>query len=68
MVIGHWRLIDGVPEPFFVWIEGHERGDRGLGWIAKERHVKLAGGVRRGFDLPTDAGVPGERRIAVAAP
>lgn len=65
MVIGHWRLIDGVLDPFWVWVDGHARGDFALGAITKERHVRLdAEAARRGFRLPADAGRPGERRPA----
>jgi hypothetical protein len=63
MVIGHWRLIAGKAEPFFTWIEGHERGNRELGRITKERHVDIGtGGLRRGFQMPEGPGRPGERR------
>jgi hypothetical protein len=67
MVIGHWRLIDGAIEPFWRWIEGHERGDRERGWIIKQRNLVYVGGSRRGFLLPEQAGEPGERRLAVRA-
>ncbi len=64
-VIGHWRLIDGVIEPYWIWIDGHERGDEKLGTIVKERHVRLdRGGMRRGFRLPAYVGRPGERVVA----
>jgi hypothetical protein len=65
MVIGHWRLIASVPEPFFVWIDGHERGDRELGYITKERTVLIgSGGLRKGFIVPNGIGRPGERQKA----
>lgn len=67
LVIGHWRLIDGVAEPFWTWIDGHERGDRDLGWITKERRVTVTDDLvheRRGFLIPADIGQHGERRIA----
>jgi hypothetical protein len=61
MVVGHWRLIDGKLEPYWVWVEGHERGDRELGWIAKERIVKIAPIERRGFVSPSFSGFKGQR-------
>lgn len=61
LVIGHWRLIDGKAEPFWVWIDGHERGDRALGLIVKERHVQLSPVVRRGFTAPSHVGASHER-------
>jgi hypothetical protein len=65
MVIGHWRLIDGVLQPYWIWIDGHERGDRQRGWIVKERIVQFqAGQQRRGFLIPRDPGGPKERRLA----
>jgi hypothetical protein len=65
MVIGHWRLIAGVAEPFFTWVDGHERGDRDLGYITKERSVSAhAGGMRKGFVVPNMPAAPGERRAA----
>lgn len=68
MAIGHWRLIDGVVEPYWVWVDGHHRGNRELGLIVKERHVYLGpGGSRRGFAIPAEIGRPGERRKAKAA-
>ena len=67
MVIGHWRLIDKALEPFWVWIDGHERGDRDRGWIVKQRNVTyVAGGLRRGFAVPSGRGSSGERRKAIA--
>ncbi|BBE74344.1 hypothetical protein [Oharaeibacter diazotrophicus] len=61
LVIGHWRLIDGVAEPYWVWVDGHHRGDDTLGTVTKERHVQLVGGARRGFFLPEFAGRAGQR-------
>lgn len=61
LVIGHWRLVDGRPEPYWVWVDGHHRGDDRLGVITKERHVRLAGGERRGFRMPERTGGSGER-------
>jgi hypothetical protein len=66
-VIGHWRLIDGNPEPYWTWIEAHPRGDETAGFVAHERHVELAPGsfgTRRGCVIPTSPGQPGERRPA----
>ena len=66
MVIGHWRLIAGALEPYWIWVDGFERGDRSRGWIVKNRVVQfIPGGERRGFMLPTVTGQPGERRPAV---
>ncbi|MCS0501402.1 hypothetical protein [Ancylobacter mangrovi] len=68
MVIGHWRLIDGVVEPYWIWVDGHQRGDAELGTIVKERHVRLdTGGMRRGFRLPEQVGHKGQRTRAVRA-
>lgn len=68
-VIGHWRLIDGVVEPYWIWIDGHTRGNADLGTIVKERNVHLApNAVRRGFPIPNDAGRAGERRAAALLP
>jgi hypothetical protein len=71
MVVGHWRLIDNVAVPFFTWIEGHESGDRALGWITKEHMVSSwrgAGGMRRGFLIPDEpGGGSGDRRPALPA-
>ncbi|WGD31228.1 hypothetical protein AncyloWKF20_05235 [Ancylobacter sp. WKF20] len=65
-VIGHWRLIDGVIAPYWIWIEGHQRGDADLGTIVKERQVHLdLGGMRRGFRMPAHIGRRGERVEAV---
>lgn len=61
VVIGHWRLIDGALEPYWVWVDGHERGCPDLGWVTKERHVHLAPEVRRGFVRPSFSGQPGQR-------
>lgn len=63
-VIGHWRLLDGKAEPYWVWIESHPRGDETLGFVAHERHVKIepgSFGSRRGFELPTFPGASGQR-------
>ncbi|ULB10727.1 hypothetical protein ORIO_12520 [Cereibacter azotoformans] len=63
-VIGHWRLIDNVPDPYWVWVEAHKRGDEGTGFISHERHVKIepgSFGTRRGFVIPTDEGSPSQR-------
>lgn len=66
MVVGHWRLIDGVIEPYWIWVEGHTRGNADLGTIIKERHVHLAPNVvRRGFLMPNETGRSGERRAAL---
>jgi hypothetical protein len=68
MVVGHWRLIAGVAEPFFTWIDGYERGDREPGYITKERHVVLnSSGPRHGFMVPNTIGRSGERRKAERA-
>ena len=68
MVIGHWRLIEKVLEPFWVWINGHKRGDCERGWIVKQRNVTyVSGGIRRGFAIPSDYGEAGEHRKAVRA-
>ncbi|WAC26388.1 hypothetical protein [Ancylobacter sp. SL191] len=68
-VIGHWRLIDGVIAPYWVWIEGHQRGDSERGTIVKQRNVRLANEAsRRGFPMPRAPGVPGERRPALSPP
>ncbi|MDR6952314.1 hypothetical protein J2X65_001669 [Ancylobacter sp. 3268] len=65
MVIGHWRLIDGVIEPYWIWVDGHSRGNPDLGTIVKERHVRLSpDAFRKGFRVPADAGHTGERRVA----
>lgn len=64
-VIGHWRLIDGVIEPYWTWIDGHKSGDEELGFVTKERHVKIARSFRRGYMLPGLSGLPGERIRAV---
>lgn len=60
-VVGHWRLIDGRQEPYWVWVDGHKRGDPSLGWVTKERQVILKQEVRRGFELPAISGLPGQR-------
>ncbi|MBB3771546.1 hypothetical protein FHS55_002145 [Angulomicrobium tetraedrale] len=67
MRVGHWRLIEGRLDPYFVWIEGREVGNRARGYVAKTRHVELAGdSVRRGFRVPAEIGKAGERRKAEA--
>lgn len=69
-VIGHWRLIEGNAEPYWTWIESHKRGDDDLGFVAHERHVRLAPGsfgTRRGFVIPVDPGQRGEKRPAEVA-
>jgi len=61
-VIAHWRLIGTAIEPYWVWVEGHKRGDESKGFITKERHAKARSlPVRRGFELPPNSGVPGQR-------
>jgi hypothetical protein len=68
MVIGHWRLIDGVLEPYWVWVHPHERGDRTAGFVANERYVSLSAAVlRRGWLIPQTAGTAGQRVPAVKA-
>lgn len=65
VVMGHWRLIDGKIEPYWIWVDGHRRGDDSLGTIVKERQVaSLRGGLRRGFTVPAELGRHGERRAA----
>lgn len=62
-VIGHWRLIDNNPEPYWTWVEAHKRGDDEIGFVAHERHVSIeagAFGLRRGFTIPTRPGDAGE--------
>ena len=61
LVIGHWRLIDGAVEPYWIWVESFTRGDESLGKIVKTHLVTLAGGVRRGYVLPPFAGGAGQR-------
>ena len=63
-VIGHWRLIDGCVEPYWTWVDSHKRGSEALGFVAHERHVRVAPGsfgLRRGFEIPTFPGAPGTR-------
>lgn len=64
-VMGHWRLIDGVLEPYWTWVDGHKRGDPELGWITKERHVDLSRVTRRGYLVPAQEGHPGQRVRAI---
>lgn len=68
-VIGHWRLIDNNPEPYWTWVEAHPRGDEAEGFIHKERFVNLSGDLshelRRGFVIPSMPGVSGSRIPAV---
>lgn len=67
-VIGHWRLIDGAPEPYWTWVDAHERGDDALGFVAHERHIKLddtSGDLRRGFLIPETPGMKGDKLAAV---
>jgi hypothetical protein len=69
MVRGFWRLIwttrSGALDAEWVWVEGFQRGNPGLGWITKERHVALPSGeTRHGFIVPSESGRPGERRKA----
>ena len=64
MVIGHWRLISGVAEPFFTRVDGHERGDRALGYITKERAVSAGSERRKGFLVLNVPGRHGEPRAA----
>jgi hypothetical protein len=62
MRIGHWRLIDGKIEPYWTWVEACEVGDRSLGWVTKQREISISSGLsRRGFELPSFCGRPGER-------
>lgn len=65
MVVGHWRLIDGVLEPYWLWVDGHCRGNADLGWVSKERRVVRHDDLRRGFLMPERDGHPGERLPAV---
>ena len=61
-VVGHWRLIDGVLEPYWVWIDGHDRGNKALGKITKSREVTLPAGVHpKGFFRPEIVGHKGQR-------
>lgn len=69
-VIGHWRLIDGNPEPYWTWVESHTRGEESLGFVSHERHVEISDDglhLRRGFVIPGAPGAPGVRVSAVAA-
>lgn len=61
-VVGHWRLIDGVLEPYWVWIDGHDRGNKALGKIVKSREVTLPADVHpKGFFRPDVIGHKGQR-------
>ena len=69
-VIGHWRLIDGAAEPYWTWVDAHKRGDEEMGFVAHERHIKIAPGsfgARRGFVIPTVLGEAGGRLPASPA-
>lgn len=61
LVIGHWRLIDGNPEPYWVWVDGHHRGDDKLGYVGKAREIAISPEVRRGFISPSFFGQKGQR-------
>ncbi len=61
MVVGHWRLIDGSVEPYWVWVDGHSRGDKSLGWVEKERVISVRQAPRRGFVPPPFFGEAGRR-------
>lgn len=60
LVIGHWRLIDKTMTPFWVWVDGHPRGDLNLGWVQKTRVVKDAERPKR-KGAPEFAGTRGMR-------
>lgn len=67
-VIGHWRLITRSEEPYFVWVQPHQAGDPALGWVTKERIIKIKGGVRHGYLMPEFAGQNGQRVDATPSP
>lgn len=65
VVMGHWRLIDGKIEPYWIWVDGHRRGNDRLGTIVKQRNVgAVTGRWRKGFQIPDGLGLAGERRPA----
>lgn len=65
VVMGHWRLIDGKVEAYWIWVDGHRRGDDRLGTIVKQRNVgRSRERFRRGFSVPDGIGAPGEKRAA----
>jgi hypothetical protein len=66
VVVGHWRLIDDGPNPFWAWVDEHTRGDERLGW-SEHYSAFCGGGERRGFVVPSDPGKPFERRSAQRA-